>query len=123
MKKKFFYIFALFFALTLMFGGSMIASDIILGDKAGISYTALALTSSQTRTVQTKLKNWGYYKGAIDGIYGPKTKAAVKSFQSKNGLVSDGIVKPKTAAALGMSLSGSTSSSNSTMSLIIFHSH
>ena len=77
------------------------------------SYVADALTTSQTKTMQTKLKNWGYYKGSVDGIYGPKTKAAVISFQKKNGLVADGIVGPKTLAALGMSTSTKTSSSSS----------
>ena len=32
------------------------------------------LTTSQVRTVQTKLKNWGYYTGSVDGIYGAKLK-------------------------------------------------
>ena len=73
---------------------------------------AEALTTSQNKTVQTKLKRWGYYTGAIDGIYGPKTKQAVRYFQSKNGLAVDGIVGPKTAAALGMSLSSAGSSSS-----------
>ena len=68
----------------------------------------VALTTSQVKTVQTKLKRWGYYTGVVDGVYGPKTKAAVKSFQTKNGLTADGIVGPKTAAALGMSLSSSS---------------
>lgn len=68
------------------------------------------LSANQVKTVQTKLKNWGYYTGAIDGIYGAKTKAAVKSFQKKNNLVADGIVGSKTAAALGMSLSTQTNS-------------
>lgn len=67
------------------------------------------LTTAQNRTVQTKLKNWGYYKGNVDGIYGAKTKEAVRLFQRKNGLAVDGIVGKKTAAALGMTLSGSTS--------------
>ncbi len=67
-----------------------------------------ALTSTQTRTVQTKLKNWGYYTGAVDGIYGSKTRAAVVAFQRKNKLVADGIVGSKTAAALGMSLTSQT---------------
>ncbi len=70
-----------------------------------------ALTSSQVKTVQTKLKNWGYYSGSVDGIYGPKTKAAVISFQKKNGLTADGIVGAKTAAALGMSLKSSSATS------------
>ena len=67
-------------------------------------------TGSLVRTVQTKLKNWGYYTGAVDGVYGPKTVAAVKYFQRKNGLTQDGIVGKATAAKLGISLSSSGSS-------------
>ena len=63
------------------------------------------LTTSQIKTVQTKLKNWGYYKGSVDGIYGSQTKAAVKYFQRNNGLTVDGIVGAQTAKALGMNLS------------------
>lgn len=74
------------------------------------------LTAAQNRTVQTKLKRWGYYTGAIDGIYGAKTKAAVKAFQRKNGLTADGIVGPKTAAALGMSLGTTSTGSTQTSS-------
>ena len=39
--------------------------------------------------MQKKLKNWGYYDGAIDGIYGSKTRKAVVYFQKKNGLAAD----------------------------------
>jgi len=52
--------------------------------------------------IQTKLKRWGYYKGNIDGIFGYQTLAAVRLFQSKNGLVVDGIAGPKTLAAMGI---------------------
>ena len=78
-----------------------------------------ALTTAQVKTVQTKLKRWGYYAGAVDGIYGPKTKAAVKSFQKKNGLTADGIVGVKTAAALGMSLTKTDNSSTSSNDLYL----
>ena len=61
------------------------------------------------KTVQKKLKNWGYYSGAVDGIYGAQTTAAVKYFQRKNNLVVDGIAGPKTLSAMGIS-SGSSSS-------------
>lgn len=54
------------------------------------------------RTIQQKLKRWGYYSGAIDGIFGPQTLKAVKYFQKKNGLVADGIVGKKTLKALGI---------------------
>ncbi len=67
-------------------------------------------TGSTVRTVQTKLKNWGYYTGTVDGVYGPKTVAAVKYFQRKNGLTQDGIVGKATAAKMGISLSSSGSS-------------
>lgn len=63
------------------------------------------LTTTQIRSVQTKLKNWGYYTGSVDGIYGAKTKAAVIKFQKKNGLSADGIVGSQTAKAMGLSLS------------------
>ncbi len=65
------------------------------------------------KTVQTKLKNWGYYTGTVDGVYGPKTVAAVKYFQKKNGLTQDGIVGAKTAAAMGVTLTASSSSESS----------
>lgn len=68
---------------------------------------------SKVREVQTKLKNWGYYKGSVDGIFGSGTQSAVKSFQRKNGLTADGIVGAKTAAAMGIRLTSSSSSSGS----------
>jgi hypothetical protein len=37
---------------------------------------------------------------AVDGIFGPKTRARVVEFQKNNGLAADGIVGPKTWAAL-----------------------
>lgn len=66
------------------------------------------------KSIQTKLKRWGYYTGSVDGIFGAKTKAAVQSFQRKNGLTADGIVGNATAKAMGISLSGGTSTSGST---------
>jgi N-acetylmuramoyl-L-alanine amidase len=64
------------------------------------------------KQVQSKLKNWGYYTGAVDGIFGSGTESAVKSFQKKNGLTADGIVGKKTAAALGINLDGGSSQSS-----------
>lgn len=73
-------------------------------------------SGATVKNIQQKLKNWGYYTGAVDGIFGAKTKAAVKYFQQKNGLVADGIVGAKTLAAMGISSSsdsGATSSYSS----------
>ena len=66
----------------------------------------------EVRQIQKKLKDWGYYDGAVDGIYGSKTFAAVKNFQSKNGLNADGIAGEKTLSALGINNSESSASGN-----------
>ena len=68
-------------------------------------------TGEEVKQIQTKLKNWGYYKGNIDGIYGSKTVKAVKDFQNKNGLEVDGIVGDKTLAALGINSSRDSANS------------
>ena len=59
------------------------------------------------REIQTRLKNWGYYSGAVDGVYGSGTEEAVRLFQRKNGLSVDGQVGDQTLAALGISPSSS----------------
>ena len=71
---------------------------------------------SEVRTIQDKLKRWGYYTGSVDGIYGSLTVSAVKKFQQKNGLTVDGIAGTKTLNAMGImtsSSSGGSSSNNS----------
>ncbi|GHU72475.1 hypothetical protein AGMMS49992_08510 [Clostridia bacterium] len=49
-------------------------------------------TGSDVRALQTVLKQLGYLTGSVDGIFGPKTKAAVEGFQRKNGLTVNGQV-------------------------------
>lgn len=75
-------------------------------------------TGEQVRIIQTKLKNWGYYDGAVDGIFGSDTAEAVRYFQRKNGLTADGIVGPATLKALGMSTGGGGSGQESTVELL-----
>ena len=79
-------------------------------------------TGSEVRTIQEKLKRWGYYSGNVDGIYGSQTVAAVKKFQQKNGLQVDGIAGTQTLNAMGImsssSSSGSTSSNSSDVNLL-----
>ena len=61
------------------------------------------------RQIQTRLKEWDYYKGSVDGIYGSKTVAAVKLFQKKNRLTQDGICGRATLAAIGINVSSASS--------------
>lgn len=74
-------------------------------------------TGADVRKIQTKLKNWGYYSGSVDGIFGSQTEEAVKYFQRKNGLNVDGIVGSQTARALGITLSQSSSSSSTSQGI------
>ena len=108
MRKKFLAItFAIVFAIMGVGTSVIIATSYI---SPNIAVVDAALTASQTRTVQTKLKRWGYYTGTVDGIYGNLTRKAVRYFQSKNGLAVDGIVGVNTARALGITLSTDDSS-------------
>lgn len=75
---------------------------------SSVSTISSAVTSS-IRSVQTRLKSLGYYTGAVDGIKGSGTTAAIKNFQAANGLTADGVVGPMTLAKLN--------SANSTTSI------
>ena len=72
-------------------------------------YTLSKLGSrgEEVRRIQKKLKELGYYKGAVDGIYGTATKKAVTSFQKNCGITADGIAGAKTLKFLGLSSSSS----------------
>lgn len=56
----------------------------------------------EVKEVQRRLKQWGYYKGSVDGVFGAGTRSAVIAFQKKNGLKADGVVGKSTYQALGM---------------------
>lgn len=51
---------------------------------------------TEVMKIQAVLKKIGYNPGAIDGVFGSQTEAAVKSFQRNNGLTPDGIIGPAT---------------------------
>ena len=50
--------------------------------------------------IQARLNNLGYLCGAVDGIIGPLTKAAVRRFQEDNNLIVDGNPGPQTQRKL-----------------------
>lgn len=63
----------------------------------------------EVKSLQTSLNNAGYSLD-VDGIYGAKTAAAVKDYQTKNALTADGIAGTNTLAKLN---GGSSDSGNS----------
>ena len=62
--------------------------------------TPLAPGVSSTDTVRALQQKLGV---SADGVYGPKTRAAVKRFQRAHGLTADGVAGPQTLGALGVS--------------------
>lgn len=112
--KKMLKIFAL--ALMVLTVGLCVGSALPTVNDNQAVYTAVISQGNRgdtVRKIQQKLKNWGYYKGSVDGIFGKQTLEAVKYFQRKNGLTVDGIVGPKTLAAMGISDNSGQNSSYS----------
>lgn len=111
MKSKYKVIMLIVFSLALIIGYNILT-------KLQVTYAMSKYGSrgDEVKTIQTKLKNWGYYSGSVDGIYGSGTLKAVKKFQQKNGLTADGIAGTKTLQAMGIYNSSSTSTSTSSTS-------
>jgi len=65
---------------------------------------AVAQLTAYTAALQTDLQTAGFYKGPIDGIYGPQTVAAVEQLQTDSGLPVTGLVDQATALALDKKL-------------------
>lgn len=91
----------------------------LLVQSAAAAVLEVGSSGADVQKVQQKLIQWGYLSGAADGRYGEKTRAAVVSFQRKNGLSADGRVGPATAAAMGIALSGGGSSGSTAASATV----
>jgi peptidoglycan hydrolase-like protein with peptidoglycan-binding domain len=75
----------------------------------------------QVKAVQQALKDKGHDPGDVDGVMGPKTQAALRDFQKKEGLKETGRLDTETMAKLGVeaktsSAGGSTSGGSSSPS-------
>ena len=69
------------------------------------------MRGTQVQQVQRKLKQWGYYDGDVDGVFGQGTYDAVVLFQRRNGLTADGVAGEKTLAAMGIAGNGAAAAS------------
>ena len=67
-----------------------------------VALSKMGSTGNEVSQIQSRLKQWGYYSGKIDGIFGTATREAVIKFQKANGLTPDGIAGSKTLAAIGI---------------------
>ncbi len=65
--------------------------------------------SPRVRAVQRTLRSAGLRPGPVDGLYGPRTRAAVARFQRRAGQPASGLISTTTARALAAGPSGNTS--------------
>jgi peptidoglycan hydrolase-like protein with peptidoglycan-binding domain len=80
-------------------GALALAGDVTSIPKAGVTYT----DAPTVRAVQKALKAQGFDPGTIDGIYGPKTAAAIRSMQLAASQPQTGIIDYSVLMALGVS--------------------
>lgn len=59
------------------------------------------MSGPDVQLVQRRLRELGFYQGALDGVFGRGTHDAVRAFQARRGLPVDGVVGPSTYTALG----------------------
>ena len=94
----------LILALAVLFAVNILL--IALAQSASADLYKKGSSGAVVSEIQTRLKNWGYYSGAVDGVYGSKTEEAVRFFQRRNGLTPDGQAGNLTLAALGIHILG-----------------
>lgn len=61
-----------------------------------------AVTPDTIRQVQQALQQQNMYRGQIDGVWGPRTQAAVRQYQQKNNLGSSGQLDQQTLSSLNV---------------------
>src|SRR5438477_3907811 len=61
-----------------------------------------AYADSTVASAQQQLAREGYYRGQIDGVLGPATRAAIAQFQTNHGLRVTGALTTDTLGALGL---------------------
>lgn len=76
----------------------------------------MAGRQEQVKAVQQALKDKGHDPGAVDGKMGPKTQAALRDFQSKEGLKASGRLDAETMSKLGVEAKAGASATGSATS-------
>lgn len=85
-------------SLTAPRGAGVNSVEDITSDRT--TFLRKGASGSAVEDLQRKLKEAGFDPGEVDGKMGPKTEAAVRSYQQAKGLQVDGIVGPQTRGAL-----------------------
>lgn len=97
----------------------------VFTETGAFALSRLGSSGGEVTNIQSRLKEWGYYNGAVDGVYGQATVEAVKRFQQKNGLTADGVAGAATLAKIGLptgqSAAGNASSNDVTLLAMVIN--
>ncbi|MBZ4687187.1 MAG: spore cortex-lytic enzyme [Clostridiales bacterium] len=99
MKRKRWVVLSIFLCVLIVSGISYFSQEETT-ETLGERTLTIGTRGWDVRQLQRRLDNLGIYPGPVDGIYGPRTAAAVRRFQRSRGLVVDGVAGPRTISAL-----------------------
>lgn len=112
-----------FIIAVLVLAIALVAGGVGLGiwytahkEESSYALSKMGSTGDEVKRVQKKLKELGYYKDNVDGIYGRNTQSAVKAFQKNCGITADGVAGPKTLLYLGLGTSSGSTANNTSYS-------
>ncbi len=105
-RKILFRLFMLVMCAICVLGACMIYTTMHMDEGKKI----YAVDASTMREIQSRLRAWGYYDGAVNGVMDNATIEAIKYFQRVNGLTVSGRLDSATAEAIGVYIG--TQSSN-----------
>ena len=90
--------------VTALVAGMSLVAGVAVAQTNGTNAPASSKSGSSVAALQRALGI------AADGVYGPQTRAAVRTFQQNHGLAVDGVAGPATMSAMGLSGSAATAS-------------
>lgn len=90
-----------FLAAVSRYRNDTAASPVAPAPKARMPLVRRGSRGSAVRTLQAELNRQGGYKIAVDGVFGPKTLAAVRAWQGRKRIAVDGVAGPVTWGTLG----------------------
>lgn len=91
----------------------IVAAVLTIGAASALAFDPEA-SGPDVYAVQAMLKSTGYYKGEIDGLYGPSTRASVQSYQRSAGLSVSGQVDTATLRSILQAYAGAKLSAGGT---------
>jgi len=83
-----------------LFAGILVAFALAVG-LAGLAAPTATADRPAVAALQSALASKSLYRGFVDGVRGPLTRAAILGFQRRHRLAVDGIAGPQTRRALG----------------------